>query len=95
MRKKTGRVKRSGARSQAFLAGSMPVSVRLDAWIMVPVLLLLSAGIIMVGSASISSRRIRLEGISRASKMILAPGEKPVPCTLKLIFAPTSLGPDS
>jgi cell division protein FtsW len=41
-------------RNQAFQAGSMPVPVRLDSWVLMPSLLLLAIGIVMVGSASIA-----------------------------------------
>jgi cell division protein FtsW len=54
MRKMTVAMKRTGARNQAYQAGSMPVPVRLDTWVLLPALLLLSIGIIMVGSASIA-----------------------------------------
>jgi len=47
-------MKQAGTRGQAFQAGSMPVPVRLDSWVLLPALLLLSIGIIMVGSASIA-----------------------------------------
>ncbi|MFC1688984.1 putative lipid II flippase FtsW [Pseudomonadota bacterium] len=54
MRKMTAAMKQAGTRGQAFQAGSMPVPVRLDSWVLLPALLLLSIGIIMVGSASIA-----------------------------------------
>jgi cell division protein FtsW len=47
-------MKQPGARNQAFQAGSMPVPVRLDNWVLLPALALLSIGIVMVGSASIA-----------------------------------------
>ena len=47
-------MKQPGSRSQAFQTGSMPVPVRLDAWVLLPALMLLSIGIVMVGSASIA-----------------------------------------
>jgi len=50
----TAAMKQAGTRGQAFQAGSMPVPVRLDSWVLLPALLLLSIGIIMVGSASIA-----------------------------------------
>jgi cell division protein FtsW len=52
--KKRAITKRSGGRSQAFVPGSMPMPVLPDSWVLVPALLLLSIGIIMVGSASIA-----------------------------------------
>jgi len=54
MIKMTAAMKTSGRRNQAFQAGSMPVPVRLDNWVLLPALLLLSIGIVMVGSASIA-----------------------------------------
>ena len=54
MRRITAAMKQPGARNQAFQNGSMPVPVRLDNWILLPALLLLSIGIVMVGSASIA-----------------------------------------
>ena len=54
MKKMTAAMKQPGARSQAFQAGSMPVPVLPDAWVLLPALLLLSIGIVMVGSASIA-----------------------------------------
>lgn len=54
MKKRTGTVKYSGRKSQAFLAGSAPLPVRPDSWVLIPTLLLLSIGIVMVGSASIA-----------------------------------------
>ena len=47
-------MKQPAARTQAFQAGLMPVPVRLDVWVLLPALLLLSFGIVMVGSASIA-----------------------------------------
>jgi cell division protein FtsW len=47
-------MKQPGARSQAFQVGTMPVPVRPDTWVLLPALLLLSIGIVMVGSASIA-----------------------------------------
>ena len=52
--KKRGITKRSSGKSQAFVPGSMPMPVMPDSWVLVPALLLLSIGIIMVGSASIA-----------------------------------------
>ena len=49
--RKPVRQKRRG--SQAFVAGSAPLPLRPDSWILVPALLLLAIGIVMVGSASI------------------------------------------
>jgi cell division protein FtsW len=54
MKKMTVAMKQPGLRSQAFQAGSMPVPVRPDTWVLLPALLLLSIGIVMVGSASIA-----------------------------------------
>jgi cell division protein FtsW len=54
MRKVTAAMKQPGNRNQAYQAGSMPVPVRLDSWVLVPALLLLAIGVIMVGSASIA-----------------------------------------
>jgi cell division protein FtsW len=54
MRKMTAAMKRTETRNQAYQAGSMPVPVRLDTWVLLPALLLLSIGIVMVGSASIA-----------------------------------------
>jgi cell division protein FtsW len=54
MKKMTVAMKQPGNRSQAFQTGSMPVPVRPDAWVLLPALLLLSIGIVMVGSASIA-----------------------------------------
>jgi cell division protein FtsW len=50
----TAAMKRTETRNQAYQAGSMPVPVRLDTWVLLPALLLLSIGIVMVGSASIA-----------------------------------------
>jgi cell division protein FtsW len=47
-------MKQPVVRNQAFQAGSMPVPVRLDSWVLIPSLLLLAIGIVMVGSASIA-----------------------------------------
>jgi len=46
--------KRNTPRSQAFVPGAARQPVGLDAWVLVPALLLLSVGIVMVGSASIA-----------------------------------------
>jgi cell division protein FtsW len=54
MRKMTGTVSHPGRKSQAFVAGSIPLPVRPDSWILIPALLLLATGIVMVGSASIA-----------------------------------------
>jgi cell division protein FtsW len=54
MKKMTVAMKSPWGRSQAFQTGSMPVPVRLDSWVLLPALLLLSIGIVMVGSASIA-----------------------------------------
>ena len=54
MRKKTVTAKRSTARHQAFVPGSVPVAVRPDSWVLIPALVLLAVGIVMVASASIA-----------------------------------------
>ena len=54
MKKKTGTVKRTSKKSQAFPAGSAPLPVRPDNWVLMPSLLLLAVGIVMVGSSSIA-----------------------------------------
>jgi len=54
MMKMTTAMKTSGRKNQAFQAGSMPVPVRPDNWVLLPALLLLSIGIVMVASASIA-----------------------------------------
>jgi cell division protein FtsW len=54
MIKMTAAMKTSGRRNQAFQAGSMQIPVRPDSWVLLPALLLLSIGIVMVGSASIA-----------------------------------------
>jgi cell division protein FtsW len=54
MRKMTRTTRRSSTRTQAYQAGLSPVAVQLDNWILIPGLLLLSIGIVMVGSASIA-----------------------------------------
>ena len=46
--------RRAGGKTQAFQAGLAPIPVRPDSWVLLPSLLLLSIGIIMVGSASIA-----------------------------------------
>jgi cell division protein FtsW len=46
--------RRAATRKQAFQAGLSPLPVRPDSWILIPALLLLSVGIVMVGSASIA-----------------------------------------
>ena len=40
--------------NQAYLAGQKALPVTLDNWVLLPALLLLSVGIVMVGSASIA-----------------------------------------
>jgi cell division protein FtsW len=50
----SGRAKNNGARSQAYQAGAMPAPIPPDNWVLIPALLLLSIGIVMVGSASIA-----------------------------------------
>jgi cell division protein FtsW len=54
MRKLTMTSRRSTPRTQAYQAGLSPIPVRLDNWVLIPGLLLLSIGIVMVGSASIA-----------------------------------------
>lgn len=54
MNKKAVTAKRSTARHQAFVPGSMAVSIRPDSWVLIPALVLLCTGIVMVGSASIA-----------------------------------------
>jgi cell division protein FtsW len=54
MKKLTLALKPSSGRNQAFQAGTVPVPIQLDTWILLPALLLLSMGIVMVGSASIA-----------------------------------------
>jgi cell division protein FtsW len=54
MKKMTAAIKQPLNRSQAFQAGTVPVPVRPDSWVLLPALLLLSIGIVMVGSASIA-----------------------------------------
>lgn len=53
MRRATVTAKRS-SRAQAFVPGTMPVTVRPDSWVLIPALILLALGIVMVGSASIA-----------------------------------------
>jgi len=54
MKKLTLAMKTSPGRNQAFQAGTVPAQIRPDTWILLPSLLLLSIGIVMVGSASIA-----------------------------------------
>jgi cell division protein FtsW len=54
MRRKAVTAKRSTSRHQAFVPGSVPVSVAPDSWVLIPALVLLCIGIVMVGSASIA-----------------------------------------
>ena len=54
MRKMIATSRRAGGKTQAFQAGLAPIPVRPDSWVLIPSLLLLSIGIIMVGSASIA-----------------------------------------
>jgi cell division protein FtsW len=49
-----GTAGRTGARNQAYQPGSVTLPIRPDSWILIPALLLLSIGIVMVGSASIA-----------------------------------------
>ncbi|NNK38038.1 MAG: putative lipid II flippase FtsW [Xanthomonadales bacterium] len=53
MKKGRKPVRQKRRSSQAFVAGSAPLPLRPDSWILVPSLLLLAIGIVMVGSASI------------------------------------------
>ncbi|MCW8871338.1 MAG: FtsW/RodA/SpoVE family cell cycle protein, partial [Xanthomonadales bacterium] len=46
--------RRTGPKKQAYQAGLSPIPIRPDSWLLVPSLLLLSIGIVMVGSASIA-----------------------------------------
>ncbi|MEE8340441.1 MAG: hypothetical protein V3R56_09870, partial [Xanthomonadales bacterium] len=56
--KKTGITRqgaaRQGAVRQARHSASLAVTIRPDSWVLIPALLLLSIGIVMVGSASIA-----------------------------------------
>lgn len=54
MKKMTVAMKQPGNRNQAFQTGTVPIPVRPDTWVLLPALLLLSVGIVMVGSASIA-----------------------------------------
>ncbi len=54
MNRKAVTAKRSTVRHQAFVPGSMAVSIRPDSWVLIPALVLLCTGIVMVGSASIA-----------------------------------------
>jgi len=54
MRKMIMTSRRSGPKTQAYQAGLSPVPVLPDSWVLIPGLLLLSIGIVMVGSASIA-----------------------------------------
>lgn len=47
-------ISRRNTMQQARHSGSVAVAIRLDSWVLIPVLLLLSIGIVMVGSASIA-----------------------------------------
>ncbi len=49
-----GTARRAAVRNQAFQAGLTPLPVRPDSWVLIPALLLLSTGVVMVGSASIA-----------------------------------------
>ena len=52
--KMAGTMKKAGNRNQSFHACSIRAPVRLDSWVLIPALMLLSIGIVMVGSASIA-----------------------------------------
>jgi cell division protein FtsW len=54
MRKMAGTAGQRSAKIQAHPAGSAPFPVQADTWVLIPALLLLSIGIVMVGSASIA-----------------------------------------
>jgi len=54
MRKMITTSRRTGPKKQAYQAGLSPIPIRPDSWLLVPSLLLLSIGIVMVGSASIA-----------------------------------------
>jgi cell division protein FtsW len=54
MRKMISTSRPSSRKTQAFQAGRSPLPVRPDIWVLIPGLLLLSIGIVMVGSASIA-----------------------------------------
>jgi len=54
MRKVAGTARHRPARTQALRPASTPYPVPLDNWVLIPALLLLSIGIVMVGSASIA-----------------------------------------
>jgi cell division protein FtsW len=54
MKMTAGKARVAGRQTQAFAAGTIAAPVRLDSWVLVPALLLLSIGIVMVGSASIA-----------------------------------------
>jgi cell division protein FtsW len=54
MRKMAGTAKLAGKKVQAYQAGASSMPVRPDSWVLIPSLLLLSIGVVMVGSASIS-----------------------------------------
>jgi cell division protein FtsW len=54
MKMTAGKARVAGTQTQAFAAGTIAAPLRLDNWVLVPALLLLSIGIVMVGSASIA-----------------------------------------
>jgi cell division protein FtsW len=54
MKMAAGKARVAGRQTQAFAAGTIAAQVRLDSWVLVPALMLLSIGIVMVGSASIA-----------------------------------------
>jgi cell division protein FtsW len=54
MRKLIVTSRRGSPRTQAYQAGLSPIPIRPDSWVLIPALLLLSIGIVMVGSASIA-----------------------------------------
>ena len=54
MRKMIATSRGAQHKTQAYQAGLAPIPVRPDSWVLIPSLLLLSIGIVMVGSASIA-----------------------------------------
>ena len=54
MRKLIMTSRRDSPRTQAYQAGLSPIPIRPDSWVLIPALLLLSIGVVMVGSASIA-----------------------------------------
>ena len=54
MRKLIMTSRRDSPRTQAYQAGLSPIPIRPDSWVLIPAVLLLSIGVVMVGSASIA-----------------------------------------